>query len=56
MIRGSILLGKFLAAPVIGTIALVIGIGALAVGSVALPAYGSYKLIKHIKVALKINI
>ena len=50
MIRGSILCGKVLAAPLLGSVALVVGAGALAVGCVALPVYGSYKLVKHIKV------
>ena len=50
IIRGSILGCKIIAAPLIVSAAIVIGAGAVAVGIVALPTYGSYKLIKQIQV------
>lgn len=48
-IRSSILCGQVLAAPLVGTVALVAGAGAIVVGCIALPAYGSYKLINFIQ-------
>jgi len=51
IIRGSILAGKILATPIVATLAAVIGIGAVVVGVVVLPTYGSYRLIKHIHVS-----
>lgn len=40
---------KILAAPVVATVGVFVGVGALAVGCVALPIYGSYKLINHFR-------
>lgn len=54
VIRGSILCGQVLAAPVVGTVALVAGAGAIVIGCIALPAYGSYKLINFIQVISKL--
>ena len=51
IIRGSILAGKILATPLIASLAAVVGLGAVAVGFVAVPTYGSYKLVKHIHVS-----
>ena len=53
VIRGSVLCGKVLAMPLLATAGLVIGVGALVVGCIAIPTYGSYRLIKHIQ--LKTN-
>ena len=49
MIRGSILSGKIVAAPLVASLALVAGLGILVFGCVALPIYGSYRLAKHVK-------
>ena len=50
LIRGSIVTGAIVSSPLIAALALVAGVGALAVGAVALPTYGSYRLVKSIKV------
>ncbi|RMZ97407.1 E3 ubiquitin-ligase RNF217-like [Brachionus plicatilis] len=52
-IRGSVLGAKIAATPFIIAVGLVVGIGVVAVGSVALPVYGSYKLYKYTKLKRK---
>jgi len=49
MIRGSILGGKLLVAPVVGSLALVAGVVVLGLGCIALPVYGTYRLVKFAK-------
>ncbi|XP_077990328.1 E3 ubiquitin-protein ligase RNF217-like [Glandiceps talaboti] len=49
MVRGAVLGGKILAAPVLATLAVGAGGLLIAVGTVALPVYGSYKLHKKIQ-------
>lgn len=50
MIRGSIFGVKIITAPFVASVALALGAGVLAVGCICLPVYGSYLLVKHIKV------
>lgn len=52
-IRGSILGAKLAATPFVIAAGLVVGVGVLAAGSVALPVYGSYKLYKYSKLKRK---
>jgi E3 ubiquitin-protein ligase RNF217 len=49
-IRGSILCGKVIAAPLLASAVIVVGAGVLTLGCLALPIYGTYKLAKHIQV------
>jgi hypothetical protein len=50
LIRGSIVAGAIASTPVVGAVAVVAGVGVLVVGSVALPVYGSVRLVRSIKV------
>jgi hypothetical protein len=50
IIRGSVLSAKIASIPLIAGAGIVVGACALAASTVAVPAYGSYKIIKHIKV------
>ncbi|CAF0730745.1 unnamed protein product [Brachionus calyciflorus] len=49
LIRSSVLGGKIVAAPFVAAVGLVVGVGVLAVGCVALPVYGTYRIAKRIK-------